>query len=75
MLTYLLFLGIPLGVYLAFGPHFGLLGLWIGLAVALTWVAVVFWFIVFRFDWEVQVEEAKQRVDAEVAPASEASPA
>ncbi|KAF8594660.1 MATE efflux family protein [Ceratobasidium sp. AG-I] len=66
-------IGIPLGVYLAFGPHFGLLGLWIGLSVALSWVAVVFWFIVMRFDWEVQVEEAKQRVDAGAGPAAETS--
>ncbi|QRV82116.1 MATE efflux family protein [Ceratobasidium sp. AG-Ba] len=57
-------LGIPLGIYLAFVHHLGLFGLWIGLAFALSFVAVVLYVIILQLDWDVQVREAKERVEA-----------
>ncbi|KAG8697278.1 hypothetical protein FRC09_007971, partial [Ceratobasidium sp. 395] len=57
-------LGIPLGIYLAFTHHLGLGGLWIGLATALAFVAVVLSIVMLRLDWDVQVQEAKERVEA-----------
>jgi MATE family multidrug resistance protein len=56
--------GIPLGIYLAFSHHLGLTGLWIGLFVALLFVATVLWVVIMRLDWEDQVRQAKERVGA-----------
>ncbi|KAG8750937.1 hypothetical protein FRC12_012689 [Ceratobasidium sp. 428] len=64
-------LGIPLGIYLAFTHHLGLGGLWIGLATALAFVAVVLSIVMLRLDWDVQVQEAKERVEAGDGPAEE----
>ncbi|KAG9088645.1 hypothetical protein FRC06_001939 [Ceratobasidium sp. 370] len=64
-------LGIPLGVYLAFVHHLGLGGLWIGLATALLFVAVVLHAVLLRLDWDVQVQEAKERVEAGEGPVGE----
>ncbi|KAG8746247.1 hypothetical protein FRC10_005496 [Ceratobasidium sp. 414] len=61
-------LGIPLGVYLTFVLHLGLSGLWIGLATALLFVAVVLCTVILRLDWDVQVQEAKERVEAGEEP-------
>ncbi|KAG9077460.1 hypothetical protein FS749_010646 [Ceratobasidium sp. UAMH 11750] len=64
-------LGIPLGIYLAFVHHLGLNGLWIGLATALLFVAVALYSVILRLDWDVQVREAKERVDAGEGPVGE----
>ncbi|KAG8746277.1 hypothetical protein FRC10_005526 [Ceratobasidium sp. 414] len=55
--------GIPLGFYLAFWKGLGLKGLWIGLAAALVFVASVLWSVVLWLDWDVQVQEAKERIE------------
>jgi MATE family multidrug resistance protein len=56
--------GIPLGVYLTFSHHLGLTGLWIGLSVALLFIAVVLWAVTLGLDWEDEVRQAKKRVGA-----------
>ncbi|KAG8746248.1 hypothetical protein FRC10_005497 [Ceratobasidium sp. 414] len=68
-------LGIPFGVYLAFVLHLGLSGLWIGLATAMLFVAVFVYTIILRLDWDVQVQEAKERVEAGEEPIGDQVPA
>lgn len=58
-------LGIPLGLYLAFGLHMKLLGLWIGLAVALVYGAMIGIWLCFRTDWENEVEMVQALVERE----------
>ncbi|KAG9074858.1 hypothetical protein FS749_013527 [Ceratobasidium sp. UAMH 11750] len=64
-------IGIPLGFYLAFWRGLGLKGLWIGLAAALVFVASVLWATVLWLDWDIQVKEAKERVEDKNPPSEE----
>ncbi|CED83587.1 Uncharacterized membrane protein, predicted efflux pump [Phaffia rhodozyma] len=54
--------GIPVGVYLCFARHMDLTGLWIGLSIALTYSAVLCNIIIYRADWDVEVEKANARI-------------
>ncbi|KAG8713582.1 hypothetical protein FRC09_018555 [Ceratobasidium sp. 395] len=65
------FIGIPLGVYLTFWQGLGLKGLWIGAAAALIFVAAVLGTVVLRLDWDVQVKQAKERVEDKRLPSEE----
>ncbi|KAG8752520.1 hypothetical protein FRC12_011912 [Ceratobasidium sp. 428] len=65
------FIGIPLGVYLTFWQGLGLKGLWIGAAAALVFVAAVLGTVVLRLDWDVQVRQAKERVEDKRLPSEE----
>ncbi|KAG8714394.1 hypothetical protein FRC09_017682 [Ceratobasidium sp. 395] len=65
------FIGIPLGVYLTFWQGLGLKGLWIGAAAALVFVAAVLGTVVLRLDWDVQVKQAKERVEDKRFPSEE----
>ncbi|QRV82105.1 MATE efflux family protein [Ceratobasidium sp. AG-Ba] len=56
-------LGIPLGVFLAFMHRLGLFGLWIGLTTALFFVVAILYAAIVRLDWDVEVREAKERVE------------
>lgn len=50
--------GIPIGLFLTFGPpRMGLSGLWIGLTIALTYAAVFSALIIKRTDWEGEVRK------------------
>ncbi|KAI9017663.1 mate-domain-containing protein [Gaertneriomyces semiglobifer] len=61
-------LGIPLGLYLTFGPlKMDLLGLWVGLTVALLGVSVMLLAVVGRMDWRKEVMRARTRVNEESA--------
>ncbi|QRV82118.1 MATE efflux family protein [Ceratobasidium sp. AG-Ba] len=55
-------LGIPLGILLAFKYHFGLFGLWIGIAIALLFAAVVPCTFILRLDWDAEVRDVKERI-------------
>ncbi|GLB43702.1 putative multidrug oligosaccharidyl-lipid polysaccharide flippase [Lyophyllum shimeji] len=57
--------GLPLGVWLAFRWDMGLHGLWTGLAVALTYCAVIGSTLCYRTDWEREVAKVVERVEAE----------
>ena len=54
-------LGLPLGVVFTFQLNFGLLGIWLGLTIAISFVSILgFYIIVFRTNW---VYQAKKAVD------------
>ena len=55
-------LGIPFGCVLAFTFGQGVVGLWIGMTVALTIIAIVGATLVIRSDWAKLSEEARDRV-------------
>jgi MATE family multidrug resistance protein len=57
-------IGLPIGLYLTFQPKLdlGLVGLWIGLTVALTYASVVSFILVWRADWVRAVERVRERL-------------
>ena len=57
--------GIPLGLYLAFNLDMKLLGLWIGLTVALVYGAIVGVWLCVRTDWANEVRRVQARVAKE----------
>src|SRR5882724_1436627 len=57
--------GIPFGLYLAFNLDMKLLGLWIGLTVALVYCAIVGVWLCVRTDWGDEVRKVQARVERE----------
>ncbi|GJE86748.1 MATE efflux family protein [Phanerochaete sordida] len=57
--------GIPFGIWLAFKRDYELLGLWIGLTLALVYEAVAGAWLCLRTDWNYQVEKVRARLAAE----------
>ena len=57
-------LGLPLGLWLAFHPRFdlGLIGLWIGLSVALGYASVATFALVWLANWTRAVERVRERL-------------
>ena len=55
-------LGIPFGCVLAFTFGLGVVGLWIGMTVALTIIATVGTILVVRSDWSKLSDDARDRV-------------
>ncbi|KAI5370180.1 putative multi antimicrobial extrusion protein [Septoria linicola] len=63
---------LPLGIYLAFNG-WGLAGLWVGQCIALYLVGIAEWAIVAFSNWDKQVDNAFERMDAgDVAEQGEA---
>ncbi|KAK2459611.1 hypothetical protein APHAL10511_008366 [Amanita phalloides] len=60
-------LGIPLGIWLAFSCHQGLLGLWLGLTLSLVYCAVTATYLCIRADWELEVKKATEMLKREKA--------
>ncbi|KAB5592879.1 MATE efflux family protein [Ceratobasidium theobromae] len=56
-------IGLPLGSYLTLWRNMGLQGVWIGLATAVSCAALMTWVMVLRLDWDVEVREARKRVE------------
>ncbi|KAG8733192.1 hypothetical protein FRC11_008051 [Ceratobasidium sp. 423] len=56
-------IGIPLGVYLAFWWNMDLQGLWIGLATALLYSAVVSVYVILRTNWNKEVLRVRARLE------------
>lgn len=54
--------GIPFGLWLTFRHKMGLVGIWIGLAVALAYGSVIGVCIVWRTDWDMGVERVRLRL-------------
>lgn len=62
-------IGIPFGMWLTFGRlDFGLVGIWIGLAVALAYGSCVSCTIVWRADWVVGVKRVRKRLGLSPLP-------
>lgn len=61
-------IGIPLGVYLAFWWNLHLYGLWIGLASALCYSALVSAYVVLRTDWAKEVLRVRSRIEEDYKP-------
>ncbi|KAH7886242.1 hypothetical protein F5I97DRAFT_1878769 [Phlebopus sp. FC_14] len=55
------FVGIPLGLYLAFPRHWGLAGLWAGLIVSLTYSCVVAVTVLVSTDWKKAAKGKKEQ--------------
>ncbi|KAB5592878.1 transport protein [Ceratobasidium theobromae] len=66
-------IGLPLGFYLALWCNMGLKGVWIGLATAILCAASTIWMMVLRLDWDVEVREAKERIETGVPTADDDS--
>ncbi|GJJ08326.1 hypothetical protein Clacol_002537 [Clathrus columnatus] len=58
-------IGIPLALYLTFKLGMGLIGLWLGLTVALVYCAVLGVWIALRTDWNLEVQKVKDRAERE----------
>jgi MATE family, multidrug and toxin extrusion protein len=58
-------IGIPLGLYLAFTRDMKIIGLWVGLTVALVYCAVVGVWLCVRADWDAEVQKVRNRVERE----------
>ena len=58
-------IGIPFGIWLAFNRHWDLMGLWIGLTIALVYESIVSVWICLKTDWDRQVEKVRLRLAAE----------
>lgn len=63
-LTSYYIIGLPFGLWLTFEPRFnlGLVGLWIGLSVALGYASVVSFVLVWRADWVRACERVRERL-------------
>ena len=63
-LTSYYIIGLPFGIWLTFTPRLklGLVGLWIGLSVALGYASVVSAVLVWRSDWTRAVERVRERL-------------
>lgn len=55
-------IGIPFGMWLTFRHHMGLVGIWIGLAVALSYGSAIGSLIVWRTDWDKGVQRVRSRL-------------
>lgn len=61
-------IGIPFGLWLTFPMKLGLVGIWIGLTIALSVSSVVGGIIVWRVDWVLGVERVRQRLGLDTLP-------
>lgn len=55
--------GIPIGLTLTFYFKAGLMGLWIGLLIALVFSASLTYIFNSRTDWDVEVDKAWKRLN------------
>ena len=54
-----------MGIYLAFKQGMGLLGLWVGLTIALVSTSGVGGLIVLRADWDFEVKKVMERLEGD----------
>ncbi|EGO31132.1 hypothetical protein SERLADRAFT_432789 [Serpula lacrymans var. lacrymans S7.9] len=59
------FVGIPLGLYLAFGRHWGLSGLWAGLIASLTYSLVVAAIVLLTSSWSSRDKNTREAEEDE----------
>lgn len=56
-------IGIPFGLWLTFSRDMGLMGLWLGLTVALVILSIVGLWMCLKTDWEREVEKVRIRME------------
>jgi MATE family multidrug resistance protein len=54
--------GLPFGIYLCFKKDMGLIGLWLGLTLALFYAGLSSVAIILRVDWPHAVDKARDRL-------------
>ncbi|KAJ9123402.1 hypothetical protein QFC22_001604 [Naganishia vaughanmartiniae] len=54
--------GLPFGIYLCFKRDMGLIGLWLGLTLALFYAGLSSVWIILRVDWPHAVDKARDRL-------------
>ena len=59
-------IGIPIGVYITFKHDMGLLGLWVGLTLALVFNSTFGGLIILRSDWDREVEKVMERLEGDM---------
>ena len=57
------FVGIPLGLFLGFASHMGIIGFWIGLATAAILQSIVLAFVVCQLNFDLEMKRAHQLTD------------
>ena len=57
------FFNLPVSIILGFILKIGVSGLWVGIVLALWIVAAILEFQIYRVDWDVCCQEAKERLD------------
>ncbi|KAH9771033.1 protein DETOXIFICATION 25 [Citrus sinensis] len=67
------FVGVPTGVLLAYVANLGVTGLWIGLLGGIVIQTIILSFIIWRTDWDDQVNKASQRLNKWLLKPSEKS--
>ncbi|XP_074869626.1 multidrug and toxin extrusion protein 1 isoform X3 [Carettochelys insculpta] len=61
-------IGFPIGISLMFAAKLGLIGLWVGMAVCMSFQAFSFLIFVLRMDWKKAAEEAQIRAGVKQQP-------
>lgn len=63
-LTSYYIIGLPFGIWLCFSPRIqlGLVGIWMGLSVALGYASVISTMLVWRSNWTRAVERVRERL-------------
>ncbi|KAI4386617.1 hypothetical protein MLD38_004535 [Melastoma candidum] len=56
-------IGIPSGVLLAYVAHLGVMGIWIGMLIGRVMQTIWLGFMIWRTDWDEQVEKASERLN------------
>ncbi|KAI4381591.1 hypothetical protein MLD38_007651 [Melastoma candidum] len=56
-------IGVPSGVLLAFVAHLGITGIWIGMMIGRATQTIWLGFMIWRTDWDEQVERASERLN------------
>jgi MATE family multidrug resistance protein len=63
--SYLGFIGLPFGIWLAFSRGVGLAGVWIGLSTAILYAAAIGFYLCIKTDWEWEVQKVMKRLEDE----------
>ncbi|WRT67868.1 uncharacterized protein IL334_004842 [Kwoniella shivajii] len=63
-LTSYYIIGLPFGLWLTFTPrfHLGLIGIWVGLSIALTYASILEFYMVWKANWTRAVERIRERL-------------
>ncbi|WWC70853.1 uncharacterized protein I206_104805 [Kwoniella pini CBS 10737] len=63
-LTSYYIIGLPFGLWLTFTPrfHLGLIGIWVGLSIALAYASILEFWMVWKANWTRAVERIRERL-------------